>query len=179
MQVDRKPELDELDAIALCQEGDADAFRCLVERYGAVLQGTAFLMTRDAALAEELTQDAFLSAWRGIGGFKEGRPVKPWLVRILVNRVVEHQRRRRLPTMPLDDMRELASASRTADEFEARDSVRQGLGQLDADHRQVLMLRFFADLSVLEIAQSLGIPEGTVKSRLHRAMNTMRTVIGA
>ena len=80
--------MDDHEVIVLCQEGDADAFRCLVEKYGSVLKGTAYLMTRDAALAEELVQDAFVSAWRGIRGFKNGRPIKPWLVRILVNRVL-------------------------------------------------------------------------------------------
>jgi RNA polymerase sigma-70 factor, ECF subfamily len=165
-------------AVALSRTGDTEAFRVLVERYGRVLQGTAYLMTKDAAVAEELTQDALLSAWRGIRGFNEDRPIKPWLVRILVNRVLEHQRRSKLPTMPLDDAPELRSTDSVADEVEARDSVSRGLALLDEDHRQVLMLRYFAELTTPEIAKSLGCPEGTVKSRLHRATAELRVIIG-
>jgi RNA polymerase sigma-70 factor, ECF subfamily len=164
--------------VAFSRTGYTESFRVLVERYGRVLQGTAYLMTKDAAVAEELTQDALLSAWRGIRGFNEDRPIKPWLVRILVNRVLEHQRRSKLPTMPLDDAPELRSTDSVADEVEARDSVSRGLALLDEDHRQVLMLRYFAELTTPEIAKSLGCPEGTVKSRLHRATAELRVIIG-
>jgi RNA polymerase sigma-70 factor (ECF subfamily) len=165
-------------AVSLSRQGDTEAFRVLVERYGPVLQGTAYLMTKDAAIAEELTQDALLSAWRGIGGFIENRPIKPWLVRIVVNRVLEHQRRSKLPTMPIDDAPELQSTDRVADEVEARDAVSRGLALLDEDHRQVLMLRYFAEFTTQEISDVLGCPEGTVKSRLHRATAELRVIIG-
>jgi RNA polymerase sigma-70 factor (ECF subfamily) len=122
------------EAVSLSKNGDHEASECLVERYGRVLQGTAYMMTKDAALAEELTQDAFLSAWKGLGGFREGHPVKPWLVRILVNRVLEYRRRRSLPTTPIDEGPEPPSADRVADEVEARDAVERSLAQLDADH---------------------------------------------
>ena len=90
-------------AISRCQDGEREAFRHLVERYKDVLYGTALLMTRNPALAEEQVQEAFLAAWRGIQGFRPGRPFKPWLVRILVNRIVSLRRTRALPTVPLDD----------------------------------------------------------------------------
>ena len=170
--------MNDQDAVTLSKDGDQEAFRCLVERYGPVLQGTAFLMTKNSAVAEELTQDALLSAWRGMGSFKEGLPVKPWLVRILVNRVLEYQRRGSLLTTPMDDAPEPRSSDRVADEVEARDAVERGLAQLDPDHRQVLMLRYYAELSVPEISEALGWPEGTVKSRLHRATGLMRDLIG-
>ena len=88
------------DAIARCQDGDRDAFRHLVDRYKDVMYGTAVLMTGNRAVAEETVQEAFLSAWRGIGGFKRGRPPKPWLIRILVNRVMDERRRQTIPTVP-------------------------------------------------------------------------------
>lgn len=170
--------MDDSEIIGLCKQGDADAFRCLVERYGHTLQGTAFLMTHDAALAEELTQDALLSAWQGIGGFLLDRPVKPWLVRIVVNRVLAHQRKHSLATTPIDDAPEPRARDRVADEVEARDAVDRGLAALSDDHRQVLMLRYYTELTVPEIQEVLGLPEGTVKSRLSRAMTEMRSVIG-
>ena len=164
--------------IGLCKQGDAEAFRCLVERYGPTLQGTAFLMTHDGALAEELTQDALLSAWQGIGGFIVDRPVKPWLVRIVVNRVLSHQRRHSLPTTPIDGVPEPRARDRIEDEVEAREEVARGLAALSQDHRQVLMLRYYTELTVPEIQEVLGLPEGTIKSRLSRAMAEMRSVIG-
>ena len=90
-------------AIARCQEGDREAFRLLVERYRDVLYGTAILMTGNRAVAEEIVQEALLSAWRGIGGFKRGQPLKPWLTRILVNGVLAQKRKRSIPTVPIAD----------------------------------------------------------------------------
>ena len=165
--------------MARCKEGDTEAFRCLVERYGPTLQGTAFLMTHDAALAEELTQDALLSAWQGVGGFQVGRPVKPWLVRIVVSRVLAHQRKLTLPATPIDGAPEPRARDRAEDEVAARDAVGRGLAALSEEHRQVLMLRYYAELTVPEIHEVLGLPEGTIKSRLSRAMAEMRSVIGA
>ena len=91
------------EAIQRCQQGDREAFRQLVDRYRDVLFGTAVLMTGNRAVAEEQVQEALLSAWRGIRGFRLGNPVKPWLVRILVNAVLSQQRRRALPTVQLND----------------------------------------------------------------------------
>ena len=90
------------EAIAGCQDGDREAFRHLVDRYRDVLFGTAVLMTGNRAVAEEQVQEALLSAWRGIRGFRLGSPFKPWLLRILVNAVLSQQRRRTLSTVNLD-----------------------------------------------------------------------------
>ena len=170
--------MDDREAVRRCREGDREAFRHLVERYSAVLHGTAYLMTRDAPLTQDLVQDTLLSAWRGIGGFREGEPVKPWLIRIVVNRVLSHQRRRSLTTVPIPDGAEPRSSDRVAEEVEARDAVRRGLAALPEEQRQALMLRYFAELTVAEISDVLGWPEGTVKSRLHRGLTEMRAAIG-
>ena len=125
------------EAVLRCQDGDREAFRHLVEQYKNPLYGTAYLMTGNAAQAEEHVQDAFLLAWRGIKSFQRGRPLKPWLMRIL----------------------------------------RQALAQLTPEHRQVVVLRYFADLTVPQVARSAGVREGTVKSRLHRALRQMRELL--
>jgi len=88
-------------AVLRCQDGEREAFRHLVERYQDVLFGTAVLMTGNRAQAEEHVQEAFLAAWRGIQGFHSDRPVKPWLIRILVNTVVSQRRRRAVATVTL------------------------------------------------------------------------------
>ena len=168
------------EAILRCQDGDRDAFRYLVDRYRDVLFGTAVLMTGNRAVAEEQVQEALLSAWRGIRGFRRGSPVKPWLVRILVNAVLSHQRRRIHPAVSLNGngpdtvASDIADPSETLDSLEDRLSLRMAIADLSLDHRQVVALRYFAGLTVPETARSLGVRDGTVKSRLHRALAILR-----
>lgn len=169
---------DDQEAVRRCQAGDADAFRYLVERYGDALHGTAYLMTRNAAVADDAVQDAFIDAWRGMPGFRPDQPVKPWLVRILVNRVLALQRRRSLPLVPIEDANEPGAVDPAERQVDAADSVGRGLAALSGEHRRVVVLRYFAELSVPEIAGVLGWREGTVKSRLHRALAQLREVVG-
>ena len=164
-------------AILRCQDGEREAFRHLVERYKDLLYGTALLMTRNPALAEEQVQEAFLAAWRGIKGFRPGRPFKPWVVRILVNKIVSLRRTRALPTVPLDDRDRPDDLPQPAEAVEAqldRQAIRQALASLTPDHREVIVLRYFADLTVPELAETIGVPLGTAKSRLHRALGQLR-----
>ena len=102
------------EAVLRCQNGDREAFRYLVEQYKHPLFGTAYLMTGNAAQAEEHVQDAFLLAWRGIRTFRRGSSVKPWLMRILVNAVISQQRKRRLATVPPGGIDPAGSARRAA-----------------------------------------------------------------
>ena len=164
-------------AVLRCQDGEREAFRHLVERYQDVLYGTAVLMTGDRALAEEYVQEALLAAWRGIHGFRIGHPVKPWLVRILVNAIVSQRRRPVVATVPLEDHSQADSEPEPAEAAEAqlnREEIRQALEGLNPDQRQVVVLRFFADLTVPQLAEAIGVREGTVKSRLHRALGQLR-----
>ena len=168
------------EAIRRCQDGDHDAFRHLVERYKNALYGTAYVMTGNAAHAEEHVQEAFLSAWRGIRTFRRGLPVKPWLMRILVNTVLSQQRRRTLTTVPIEESLLPGTTPGPQDSVEAsenREAVRQALARLSLEHRQVVVLRYFADLTVPQVARSAGVREGTVKSRLHRALRQMRELL--
>ena len=164
-------------AVLCCQHGERDAFRYLVERYQDVVFGTAYNMTRNRALAEELAQEAFLSAWKGIRSFRRGRPFKPWLMRILVNAVMAHRRRRTVETTPIEGS-DLESDSEDPEDLAESRSEQQALqraiGQLSPDHRQVVVLRYFADMTVPELARAAGLTEGTVKSRLHRAHQALR-----
>ena len=164
-------------AIVRCQDGDRDAFRYLVERYKDVLYGTACLMTGSRAHAEDHVQEALLAAWRGIRGFRKGLPFKPWLVRILVNVVLSQRRRRTVPTLNLgeeDWPEDSTDMAETAAAKEDRQAVRRALVGLSPEHRQVIVLRYFAELTVSEVAQSLNVREGTVKSRLHRALGSLK-----
>ena len=165
------------EAVRRCQDGDREAFRHLVEQYQHPLYGAALLMTHNPALAEEHVQEALLNAWRGIRGFQRGRPIKPWLMRILVNEVLSRQRRRSLATVPLDESPPLEAPPGDVEAFADRDAIRHALDQLTPEHRQVVVLRYFADLTVRDVARAAGVREGTVKSRLHRALRQMRELL--
>ena len=178
--VEDEGRMTEDEAVLRCQDGDRDAFRYVVERYKHPLFGTAYLMTGNAAQAEEHVQEAFLLAWRGIRTFRRGSALKPWLMRILVNAVLSEQRKRSLATVPLEESVPLGTPGRQEEAIEAsedRQAVREALDQLSPEHRQVVVLRYFADLTVRQVADSAGLREGTVKSRLHRALRHMRELL--
>lgn len=169
--------MEEFEAVRRCRAGDRAAFRFLVERYGDLVQRTAYLIVRDEGLAEDLAQEAFLAAWKGLATFDPSQPLKPWLVRIVVNRCLNQERRSHPPSQPLgDDLPEATSPSPETVTL-ARDAgrlVRGAIASLDEEQRLALVLRYFADLTVPEIAWVLGCPEGTVKSRLHRSLAALR-----
>ena len=170
--------MSEDEAVLRCQEGDREAFHYLVEQYKDLLYGTALLMSRNRALAEEHVQEAFLSAWRGIRGFRRGYPFKPWLVRILVNAVLANRRRSSIPTDPLDESTQAGNDCDPHDMAEAlagSETIRRALAVLNLEHREVIVLRYFADLTIPEVARSLNLRQGTVKSRLHRALEQLRS----
>ena len=115
------------EAVRRCRDGDREAFRHLVDRYKDLLYGTACLMTSNTSIAEEHVQEAFISAWRGMSSFRIGRPMKPWLVRILVNTVMGQRRRRSIQTVPLEETAQSAEADDPvglAEQGEAAESVR-------------------------------------------------------
>lgn len=165
------------EAVRRCQAGDHDAFRHLVEQYKHPLFGTAVLMTGDAAVAEEHVQEALLRAWRAIGTFERGRPFKPWVMRILVNEVLSGRRRRQLRMAPLDESLPVREPSDETALVEDREVLREALAQLSPEHREVVVLRYFADLTLADVARAAGVPEGTAKSRLHRALRRMRELL--
>ncbi|MCY4624384.1 MAG: sigma-70 family RNA polymerase sigma factor [Chloroflexi bacterium] len=175
--------LEEAQAVRRCQAGDKEAFRFVVERYGNLMYGTAYQITRNHARAQELTQDALVLAWRGINSF-QGGSLKAWLVKILTNRGISLSRRRELDAATLDDP---DSPITVADESQdpagaailalERERIQGALATLPEDQRQVVTLRFFSELSVSETAAALGVREGTVKSRLSRALDKLRDAL--
>ncbi len=168
--------IDEQDAIRRCQLGDREAFRPIVERYGNVLMGTIYLMMGDRAVSEELVQETFVRAWKGIKTFRLGQPLKPWLVRVAVNQALNARARRQAPVEPLSEAN-VAGMDAGFGQSDDRNEVRQALSQLSADHRRVVVLRYFGELSTKEAANALGVREGTVKSRLNRALEQLREIL--
>lgn len=174
--------MDEAEAIRLSRNGDKDAFHWLVDRYSGVLKGTAYLMTQDAAFAEDLVQEAFALIWRGLPSFRLGTNFKAWAVRILVNHTMSHRRKRRVPETPMVEATVVSSnpGDDPEEAFLAKDEYRQvrdALGGLPEWQRKLLVLRYYADMTVPEVARALGCREGTVKSRVHRALSRLREAL--
>jgi RNA polymerase sigma-70 factor, ECF subfamily len=167
-------ESEETTLICRCQKGDQDAFRLLIERYNRVLFGTAYLMTRDRQQAEDAVQDALIQVWKHLPSLRLRGSFEAWLIRILINEVNKKYRKKRLPTIPLDQAIEIGDCLDDPGEaailHEEQLNLRKALQILPPEQREVVVLRYFSDLSVPEIATVTGQREGTVKSRLSRAV---------
>ncbi|MGH7623446.1 MAG: RNA polymerase sigma factor, partial [Gemmatimonadaceae bacterium] len=170
------------DAVAGARRGDSAAFGVLVERYQEVAFRAAYLIVRDAGIAEDVAQEAFVRAFRKIDGFRAGEPFRPWLLRIVtnvaLNEVRARTRRRGLfERAAVFADREMPSAVEALEAQDEASLVLRAINELPTDDRLVLYLRYFLELPEQEIAQTIGKAPGTVKSRLHRASGRLRALI--
>ncbi len=177
---------DDADLLSRCRKKDMDAFGILVRKYEKKMLNVAYRMTDDYDDACEIVQEAFLSAYRAIGNFRGEARFSTWLTSITMNHAKNHLRqsrsRSRHEVISLDDPtvtasgqspRYPASSSGSAGEdVERREiqfHVRECVGLLEEEYKEVLVLRDMEGFSYGEIGHMLKIPEGTVKSRLFRA----------
>lgn len=170
------------EAIAAARGGDRDAFCALVERYQQVAFRAAYLVVRDASLAEDVTQEGFVRAYQKLAGFREGEPFRPWVLRIVTNLALNEARSRNRRRGLLDRVGRLRQElpplpEREAEQDEERALLWRAINELREEDRVVLYLRYFLELPEREIALAIGHPPGTVKSRLSRASARLRDVI--
>jgi RNA polymerase sigma-70 factor, ECF subfamily len=151
--------------------GDSRAFHALVDRHADRLFRLACSLLGNAADAEDVVQETFAGAFRGIKGFEGRSQVGTWLTRILVNQAALSRRQKKRTEPVTEDVGARGSGLAAA---QTRMDLLWALDQLTPEHKQVLVLREFEQLSYEEIAQVLGIPRGTVESRLHRARAELR-----
>ncbi len=174
--------LTEGDLVARAQDGDADAYAALVRAHQDVAFRTAMLVTQDAAEAEEAAQDAFMKAWRALGRFRTGSPLRPWLLTVVANEARNRRRaagrRSALALRSRREERPGASAESAVLAAESRSELLSALGRLRPDDRLVLGCRYLLELSETETAAALGVPAGTVKSRTSRALARLRGEVG-
>lgn len=163
----------------LAREGDTAAYERLVRMHQAVAFRAAYLVTGDAAEAEDATQEAFVKAYRALGRFRPGAPFRPWLLAIVTNEARNRRRAAgRRAGLALRAARESsfsgASPEAAVVASERREELLGALGDLGEDDRMVIGYRYFLGLSEAETATTLGCARGTVKSRLSRAIGRLR-----
>jgi RNA polymerase sigma-70 factor (ECF subfamily) len=181
--------MEEQEAIARLKRGDIGGLEALVRKYQVQALRTAYLITRDRALAEDIVQAAFLRAYERIGQFDAGRSFGPWFLRSVVNDAVKAAARRERQISleasrggegaSLADL--LADPSPGPDDLmeaaELRQAVWAALGKLPPAQRAAIVLRYYLGLSEAEMADELACPPGTVKWRLHAARKRLRTLL--
>jgi RNA polymerase sigma-70 factor (ECF subfamily) len=157
--------------VGRCLAGDISSFGALVERHQRVLYNLALRMLGNTEDARDATQTAFLKVWENLSRFDPRHRFFSWVYRITVNECLNQiERRRRVePLEPSFSLPSREDAAAWVRAREASEQVQQALLQLTPEHREVVILRHFMEMSYVEIAGTLTIPEKTVKSRLFEA----------
>jgi len=178
--VGRPLEDSEEDLVERARRGNAAAYEELVQRYTELAFRAAYLVTGSAAEAEEAAQDAFVKAHRALGGFRRGSPFRPWLLRIVGNEARNRRRaagRRAALELRAADPTPFPSPEAALEAAEERRALLRALDGLSEDQRRAVACRYLLQLSVEETAAALGIPGGTVKSRLARGLLRLRELL--
>jgi RNA polymerase sigma-70 factor (ECF subfamily) len=168
--------------IAGAQGGSERAVEELFQRHWPSTHRAAYLIVRDAAAAEDIAQEAFLSALSSLDRFDRRRPFAPWLHRIAVNRAIDWSRARAVrrevaASEPLLDST-VDSAPAAEDALAAGAEIADALALLSPEHRALVVLRYLLEYTPGEIARMLDLPRGTVNSRLRRALDRLSGLIG-
>ena len=177
--------LSDRDLIRQSRAGAAEAFGVLVERHQDRLYAALFRMLGSADEAREAAQDAFVHAYQKLHTFQGNSAFSTWLFRIAVNAAFSRKRRSKRYLTTLDgargesghelaDHRACADPSQSIEQSETQRIVREALASLHEDYRTALVLKEMEGLRYEEIAEIVGIPIGTVRSRIHRARNELR-----
>lgn len=160
--------------------GDRDAFDDLARSAGDRCMAIACRILRDTDLAEDAVQASLITAWRGLRSLRDADRWEPWLHRILVNACYAEARRRRrwssaIRTLPVD----VASGRDDILTVQDRDQLERAFRRLTVEQRAVMVLHHYVGLPVPEVADRLGIPLGTAKSRIHHATTALRASLEA
>ena len=166
--------------VTQAQSGDEEAFASLAVAAGDRLHAVAHRILRDTALAEDATQQALLAIWRDLPTLRDPARFDAWSYRLLVRACYAEARRTRhwAPNLRLladDEPGQTDTAASLAD----RDQLERGFRRLSVDHRAVVVLHHYLDMPLDRVADALGIPVGTARSRLHYAMRALRAALDA
>jgi RNA polymerase sigma-70 factor, ECF subfamily len=181
---DRSEERPDDELVARVRDGETRLFEELVRRYQDPVYGMALRFLGDSAEAQDVAQEAFLRAFRGIKDFKGEARFSTWLYRITYNLCADWLRRNRKPgrrAAPYAEAEEVADAHEDLEggllEREEREAVRRAVDELDGIYRTVVILLYYQKLSYEQIAAVLGVPVKTVETRLYRARRLLREAL--
>ena len=169
------------DLVVRAQSGDHDAFAALTDAVVGWMYNTARLVLHGDDRAEDAVQDALLQAWLNIRGLRDPSKFDFWLRRLLVHACYRAAKRERVRTATEVRTAPLAEPSSPdgLGSVAARDELARGFRRLSTDQRAVLVLHFYLDLPDAQVADALGVPIGTMKSRLNRATSALRSALDA
>ena len=170
--------MDQRELVLLAQRGDHDAFATLAGLFVARLDAAARLILRDHDLARDAVQDGFIRAWRSLPSLRDPDRFEGWLRSLVARSCIDILRRRGRRPIEVElsstDGPSVDDPSAVTADRELLDAILQ---RLPPEQRAVVVLRFYFDLEVPDIAATLAIPVGTAKSRLHRSMTVMRSAL--
>lgn len=186
--------LPDADVVALAQKGREAAYRELLRRYERPVFSLVFRMVRDRTLAEDLAQDTFIKVLNHIDRYRPEFKFSSWLFKIANNVAIDHLRRRQLDTVSIEGSPHAATAAEVEatsieiadpgesalDEMEAKELgsiIEHAIGQLRPEYRACILLRHVEGRSYEEIAATLDLPLGTVKTFIHRARHELRELL--
>jgi RNA polymerase sigma-70 factor, ECF subfamily len=179
--------MDEQTAIQRLKNGDIGGLEYLVHRFQARAVRTAYLIVQDASLAEDVAQDCFIQAYRGIDSFDPGRPFEPWFLKIIVHAAVKAARKAAKQTGFDPDSDDAAfdalfgwveSAEKTAEFNSFKQEIRDALKRLSPRQRAMVVQRYYLGMSEKEMAEQASIAPGTVKWSLNAARSRLRNFLG-
>jgi RNA polymerase sigma factor (sigma-70 family) len=165
--------------VEAAQRGDHEAFEVLAIGAGDRLFAIARLILRDVHAAEDAVQEALVHAWRDLPRLRDPERFDAWLHRLLVNACADQGRHRRRWSAEIQIVRAEPATDDEIGSMVDRDQLERGFRRLKPEQRAVVVLHFYLGLTAPEIAETLGIPEGTAKSRLHYATETLRSALEA
>jgi RNA polymerase sigma factor (sigma-70 family) len=177
----RTSDVEDAELARKAARGDPDAFGQLIERYGLAARRAARAILRDDDDADDAVQEGTLAAWRALDRYDPARPFRPWLMRIVVNAALDARRRSRVrQAEPIVDSVEShgLGPDRRAEAALLRDKLRAGLAGLPERQRIALVLFDAEGWGHADIAATLGVPEGTVRSYVFHARRAMRRALG-
>jgi RNA polymerase sigma-70 factor (ECF subfamily) len=162
--------------VSRCLQGDTSAFEVLVRRYQRVVHSVAYRLTGCQEDAQDVAQNAFLRAYERLDSYDPERKFFSWMYRIAVNESLNYRRTQK-PHDPIERALPIPAADDPVARLEQTERIQSALMSLSPEYRELIVLKYFSDLSYDEISHAVGIPEKTVKSRLFTARQQLEALL--
>jgi RNA polymerase sigma factor (sigma-70 family) len=167
--------MEDTNLIEKCKKGDIEAYEKLVKKYMKKTYSLALYFTKNPSDAWDVSQQGFVNAWKGMKRFDAGSPFFPWLYAIIKNEALTKFKREKKEEKKQEELplKSIVSPEEHLENEEKIRKLKKALSKLDEEKRQIIYLRHYADMSYKEISKALGLPEGTIMSRLYYARKAL------